>query len=110
MLPNVLSDHAAAAQSQSSDSSTLEGAGIRVGAIWKSARDRRRAIQATLREYEGNAYADFRIFEMDAFGRMRPTSKGLTVSVKQLGKFAKLVGDTYRVALKMGLLGDRGGT
>lgn len=77
--------------------------GVHCGAIWKSPRDRTRSIEATLREYNGNAYADFRLMQMDASGRMRPTGQRLTVSAKQLGKFSKLVGDTYRRADKLGL-------
>lgn len=77
-------------------------AGIGCGAIWKSPRDKSRAIEATLREFNGNAYADFRMMQLDASGRMVPTGKGLTVSVKQLGKFSKLVGDTYRKAVDIG--------
>jgi hypothetical protein len=76
--------------------------GIGCGAIWKSPRDKTRAIEATLREFNGNSYADFRVLQLDASGRMVPTGKGLTVSIKQLGKFSKLVGDTYRKAVEIG--------
>ena len=78
--------------------------GIGCGAIWKSPRDRTRAIEATLREHNGNAYADFRMMQMNGQGRMVPTDQRLTVSIKQLGKFSKLIGDTYRKAHAMGLI------
>jgi hypothetical protein len=35
--------------------------GIGCGSIWKSPRDRTRSIEATLREFKGNSYADFRV-------------------------------------------------
>lgn len=72
-----------------------------IGAIWKSRRDRTRCIEATLRSYNGNAYCDIRMMELRD-GRMVSTGKGITVSAKQLGKFAKLVGDAYRKAVVLG--------
>jgi len=46
-----------------------DAAPISVGAIWKSPRDRTRAIEATLREFNGHAFADFRMMVMDGGGR-----------------------------------------
>ena len=57
-----------------------------------------------MREFKGNSYADFRVLQLDASGRMVPTGKGLTVSIRQLGKFSKLIGDTYRKTHAMGLI------
>jgi hypothetical protein len=76
--------------------------GIGCGAIWKSPRDRTRAIESVLREFNGFAFAEFRLMVMDGSGRMRPSNQRLTVSIKQLAKFSRLVGDTYRRAEKMG--------
>lgn len=81
--------------------------GVGCGAIWKSPRDRSRAIESVLREFNGSTYAEFRMMQMDASGRMVPGNQRLTVSVRQLGKFAKLVGDTYRRAEKMNLTGTK---
>jgi hypothetical protein len=78
--------------------------GIGCGAIWKSPRDRTRAIEARLREFNGNAFAEFRLMQMNEQGRMVPTGKGITVSTAQLGKFSKLVGDAYRKAEKLHLI------
>jgi hypothetical protein len=77
---------------------------IGCGTIWKSPRDRSRAIEARLREFNGNAFAEFRLMQMSEQGRMVPTGKGLIVSTAQLGKFAKLVGDAYRKADAMHLV------
>lgn len=89
---------------QESIEAQLQNGGLHCGAIWKSPRDRTRCIQATIREYHGNAYADFRLFELNASGQMLPVKgKGITVSVRQLGAFAKLAGDAYRKASQAGL-------
>jgi hypothetical protein len=81
-----------------------DDATVDCGCIWKSPRDKTRAIQATLRSFNGNAYCDIRMLELRD-GRMVPNGKGITVSAKQLGRFAKLVGDAYRKAEKMHLTG-----
>lgn len=76
---------------------------IHVGAIWKSPRDKSRAIDARLRHFNGHDFAEFRLLQMDSAGRMVPTGKGVSVSVKQLGRFSQLVGSAYRKAEAMGL-------
>jgi len=74
-----------------------------VGAIWKSPRDRTRCIQATIRSHNGAVFADFQMLTLDpGTGRVMPGNQRLTVSAKQLGKFAKLVGDAYCKALALG--------
>jgi hypothetical protein len=76
-----------------------------VGAIWLSPRDRTRCIQGGIKSFNGSApYFDLRIFEMDAQGRMRATSKGITVSAQKLPALAKLVGDAARKAHALGLV------
>jgi Transcriptional Coactivator p15 (PC4) len=97
---NVLSDLGAVPQANYSAVDIAH-----VGAIWKSPRDKRTCIQAGLKSYNGSPYCDLRIFEMDAQGRMRPTSKGLTVSPQKLMHLAKLVGDAARKAHALGLTG-----
>jgi Transcriptional Coactivator p15 (PC4) len=54
-----------------------------------------------LRSFNGSTYCDIRILELRD-GKMLPNGKGITVSAKQLGKFAKLVGDAYRKAAALG--------
>jgi hypothetical protein len=75
-----------------------------VGAIWKSPRDKRQCIQAQLRAFNGSPFCDLRIFELDHQGRMRATSKGLTISPQRLMQLAKLVGDAARKATALGLI------
>jgi hypothetical protein len=75
--------------------------GIHVGAVWKSARDKTQCIQGTIKSYCGNPYLDLRVYALNASGRMVPTPKGITVSLAQLGKLTKLVGDAYRMASRM---------
>lgn len=82
---------------------SLEGDGIHIGCIWKSARDRSRAIDARLRQFNGYTFAELRMLEMDTSGRMQATRRGLSVSISQLGKLSKLVGDAYRRAEQLQL-------
>lgn len=50
-------------------------------------------IRATLQEYKGNTFADFRIYyEKD--GEQHPTKKGLSIALDLLGDFAYLVDKT----------------
>jgi hypothetical protein len=89
---------------QTSVHQQLADGGIHVAALWKSPRNRREAIQVSLRSYEGHPYVDARIFAMDASGRMRPTQRGIAVGVKTLPLFAKPVGDALRKATQLGLI------
>ncbi|MCP3444191.1 PC4/YdbC family ssDNA-binding protein [Bradyrhizobium sp. CCGUVB14] len=75
-----------------------------IGAIWRSPRDKSTCIQGALKTYNSNPYFDLRLFELDHAGRMRPTSKGITVSPQRLMQLAKLVGDAARTAARLGLI------
>ncbi len=88
-------------QSETAQESLADG--IHIGTIWKSPRDRTRSIEATLRTYNGNDFADIRVMQSDGQGRLVPTDQRLTVSVKRLGQFAALIGNAYRRAERMGL-------
>lgn len=79
-------------------STQADAAPIGVGTIWKSARDKSRCIEARLCEFNGSRYAEFRMLQLNDQGRMVPNGKGITVSIKQLGRFSELVGNTYRKA------------
>jgi hypothetical protein len=74
-----------------------------VGSIWKSPRDRSRAIQFDVKQFKGSSYLDIRLYEAGRDGRMQRTATGITVSTKQLAKFADHVGKSYRQAVKLGL-------
>lgn len=76
----------------------LDGRGVHIGTIWKSPRAKDKCIEATLRSYGGNVFADFRMLQLDQAGRMVPGSQRLTISSKQLGAFAKLAGDAFKKA------------
>jgi hypothetical protein len=75
-----------------------------IAAFWKSPRNRREAIQVSLKSYDGHPYLDARVYATDARGRMVPTQRGIAVGVKTLGQFSKAVGDGYRKALQLGLI------
>src|SRR5262245_19434469 len=76
----------------------LANGGIHVASFWKSPRNRREAIQVSLKSYEGHPYLDARVYAMDVFGRMQPTHKGIAVGCKMLPQFSKAIGDGLRRA------------
>jgi hypothetical protein len=102
-----LSETTAPAQSASTSSNSLNGDGILVASFWKSPRNRREAIQVSLKSYEGHPYLDARVYTTDARGRMVPTSRGIGVGVKVLPEFAKAIGDGLRKAVQLGLVTAR---
>jgi len=99
----VVSD--GSAPSQASTQQLIADEEIHIGAIWKSPRDKRACIEGKIKSFNDSPpYFDLRILEMDAQGRMRPTHKGVTVSMACLPALAKLVGDAMRKASAAGLL------
>ena len=93
------------ALSPAQDKSTIAeqlGDGIHLAAIWRGPRDRSRAIQFALREFNGHSFLDIRQYQSSS-GYMIPTTKGLTISVAQLGRFAHAAGSAYRRAVALGL-------
>lgn len=81
----------------------LDGDGIAVASFWKSPRNRREAIQVSLRSYEGHPYADFRVYAVNGAGRMVPTPRGIAVGLKTLPRFCEAAGDALRKATQLGL-------
>ncbi|MCR1286057.1 hypothetical protein WB350_24930, partial [Escherichia coli] len=66
-------DSESRALAQHASTYPLDGNGIGIASFWKSPRNRREAVQVSLRQYEGHAYADFRVYAMDSAGRLVPT-------------------------------------
>ncbi|AWM07638.1 transcriptional coactivator p15/PC4 family protein [Bradyrhizobium symbiodeficiens] len=91
-----LSDLEAPAQAQL-------GEGVHLAAIWRGPRDRSRAVQFALKEFNGHQFLDVRQYVASS-GYMVPTTKGVTISVAQLGKFAAAAGAAYRKAVQLGLV------
>ncbi|WP_314961504.1 transcriptional coactivator p15/PC4 family protein [Bradyrhizobium cosmicum] len=83
---------------------SLNGDGIGIASFWKSPRNRREAVQVSLRQYEQHPYADFRVYAMDESGRMRPTSRGISIGLKTLPQFCKAAGDALRKATALNLI------
>ena len=77
---------------------------ISIASFWKSPRNRREAVQVSIRSYEGHRFADFRVYATDASGRMVPTSRGIGIGLKILPQFAKAAGDALRKAHQLGLM------
>jgi len=97
----VLSDYGAVPQAQSANTSQLSE-GIHLAAISRGPRDRTRAINFSLREFNGHEFLDIRQYRSSS-GFMIRTDKGLTISIAQLGKFAHAAGNAYRRAVALGL-------
>jgi|1186.fasta_scaffold431083_2 hypothetical protein len=97
---NLLSEPPA----QSNSSGQLDGDGILIARFWKSARNRREAITLTLKSYEGHPYLDCRLFAATDEGRSLPTTKGVTVGIKQLPEFLRAVDKAYTRARDLGLI------
>jgi hypothetical protein len=95
----TISETRASAQAQ------LNNGGIHCGAVWKSPRDKRQCVQASIKSFDGSPpYLDLRIFELDAYGCMKPTHKGITVSMARLPALGQLIGGAVRKAYAAGLL------
>lgn len=61
-------------------------------------------IQISLREYKGRAYVDFRVwFQPDNGGELKPTKKGLTISLDHLGELQKGLREAQKCAEKAAL-------
>jgi hypothetical protein len=82
------------------------GDGIHLASIWRGPRDRSRAIEFSLREFNGFQFLDIRQFQSSS-GYMVRTDKGLTISIAQLGRFADATGKAYRRAVSLGLVTAR---
>jgi hypothetical protein len=80
--------------------------GIALAAFWRGPRDYSRAIQFAFREYNGSPFLDIRQYQ-NSSGYMVPTTRGLTISVAQLGRFAEAAGKAYREAARRGLITAR---
>jgi hypothetical protein len=81
----------------------LTGDGIALATFWRGPRDHSRAVQFAFREYNGSPFLDVRQY-VNSSGFMIPTSKGLTISPRQLGRFAEAAGKAYREAVRRGLV------
>lgn len=81
---------------------------IVIARTWKSARDRKQSIVLTLKEYEGHAFLDLRIYDTNAEGQSVPTKKGLTVGMARLEEFAASVSKAVERAREIGLVRDGG--
>jgi hypothetical protein len=99
-----LSEATASPQAGSTSSDQLDGNGVHIAVFWKSPRNRREAIQVSLKQYQGHPYLDARVYASDVGGRMVPTQRGIAVGVKTLPQFAKAIGDGYRKAVQLGLI------
>ena len=74
--------------------------------IKKNARDE---VRIALREYEGHAYVDIRIFtEYQDTGLPGPTRRGVTLPPEKLPELLAALKEVERQALELGLAGFEG--
>jgi Transcriptional Coactivator p15 (PC4) len=62
------------------------------------------AVRVQLREYEGVPLIDVRVHVTDAAGRLKPTEKGLSCSVRCLSDLAKGLNKALARAKDIGLI------
>lgn len=80
---------------------------IEIAKFWKSARDRRRSIVLTIKEYEGHTFLDCRMFDTNTDGKSVPTGKGITVGMARLEQFAGAVQKALDRARSLGLVDEK---
>lgn len=80
---------------------------IEIAKFWKSARDRKRSIVLTLKEYEGHTFLDCRMFDTNSDGQSVPTNKGITVGMARLEQFAEAVQKALGRARALGLVDEK---
>jgi Transcriptional Coactivator p15 (PC4) len=80
---------------------------VEVAKWWKN-RQRKIAIVVSLREYEGQTLVDVREYFTDQAGCMRPSTRGLAMSVRNLPEFSRSVRKALERARALDLLPEDG--
>jgi hypothetical protein len=81
---------------------------IEISKEWKN-RQRKIAIVGSLRSYEGHNLYDLREFFTDSAGCMKPSTRGLCLSVRCLPELSRSVRRALERARALGLIPDDGG-
>jgi hypothetical protein len=81
---------------------------IEISKWWKSRR-RDIAVVVTLSSFEGTNIVNVREYYTASDGCMRPTTKGLAMTVRRLPEFSKAVRQALEKARELNLLSDEGG-
>jgi hypothetical protein len=76
---------------------------ITVDRFWRNRRGE--AVVTQLKEYEGRALVDLRVFYTDQNGKLAPTTKGLAVKMSKLPDLVRAVNRAHAEAKRLGLLG-----
>jgi hypothetical protein len=77
--------------------------------LWKN-RQRQDAIVVSLSAFQGHTVVGVRQFYTNGQGQMRPTAKGVTMSINRLPELAKAIEAALKEALSLGLLHGKGET
>ncbi len=75
---------------------------IVTGEFWRNRRGE--SVRVQLREYQGQALADVRVFYTNAEGKLTPTSKGVAVAIRKLPELTAAIGKALAKATELGLL------
>jgi hypothetical protein len=88
---------------------TIEGLAepVIVARFWRNRKGE--AVVVQLRQFEGRAIADARVYFTTKDGKLQPTKKGLCVVVARLPDLPAALNKALARATDLGLLGTRGG-
>jgi hypothetical protein len=76
---------------------------ITIGKIWRN-RYRTEFICVAIKQYEGAAYLDVRVWRQDVDGRSRPTDKAITIGVRKIEELGETIAKAIVTAKKHGLI------
>ena len=75
---------------------------VEIAKFWRNRRGE--AVIVQLREYEGHVLADARVNSTNKEGKLQPTGKGISISVRRLPKLAAALTKAERKARELGLI------
>jgi Transcriptional Coactivator p15 (PC4) len=80
---------------------------IETGKFWANRRGE--AVIVCLREYQGTLIVDVRRHYTAADGKLRPTSKGLALTIAKLPELTAAINKAFAKAKQLGLVDDEAG-
>jgi hypothetical protein len=77
---------------------------VEIAKFWRNRRGE--AVVVQLRQYEGHILADARVNFTNKEGKLQPTRKGISISVRRLPELAAALVKAERKARELGLIAD----
>jgi hypothetical protein len=81
---------------------------VEIAKFWRNRRGE--AVVVQLRQYEGHILADARVNFTNKEGKLQPTGKGISISVRRLPELAAALVKAERKARELGLIGTEEAT